>query len=115
MDKFIKIFRALSDENRLRIYLLLSQAELCVCELINILNIEQSRISHGLRILKEAGLIDNHKSLFFAGLKYGIIERNGNTYSFEEFKAVGQKKFEEEFTDWDKLEEQIWSRSKWTI
>ena len=62
MDKFIKIFRALSDENRLRIYLLLSQAELCVCELINILNIEQSRISHGLRILKEAGLIDNHKA-----------------------------------------------------
>jgi len=61
MDKFIKIFRALSDENRLRIYLLLSQTELCVCELINILDIEQSRISHSLRILREAGLIDNYR------------------------------------------------------
>jgi len=61
MEKFTKIFRALSDENRLRIYLLLMKGELCVCELVNILNIEQSRISHGLRILKEAGLVNNQR------------------------------------------------------
>jgi len=57
MNKILKIFSALSDETRLRIYLLLSNGELCVCELVNILDIEQSRISHGLRILKEAGLL----------------------------------------------------------
>ena len=62
MEKFTKVFRALSDENRLRIYLLLTHAELCVCELINILDMEQSRISHSLRILKEAGLINNHRA-----------------------------------------------------
>lgn len=61
MEKFVKIFSALSDENRLRIYLLLLQSELCVCELVNILEMEQSRISHSLRILKEANLINNHR------------------------------------------------------
>lgn len=61
MEKIIKLLSALSDETRLRIYLLLSEGELCVCELVNILNMEQSRISHSLRILKEAELIDNQR------------------------------------------------------
>lgn len=61
MQKVLKIFSALSDETRLRIYLLLTKGELCVCELVNILNIEQSRISHSLRVLKEAGLVNNQR------------------------------------------------------
>ena len=61
MESAIKMFKALSDETRLRIYLLLLQGELCVCELVNILNMEQSRISHSVRILKEAGLVVNRR------------------------------------------------------
>jgi len=61
MEAAIKMFKALSDETRLRIYLLLLQDELCVCELVNILNMEQSRISHSVRILKEAGLVVNRR------------------------------------------------------
>jgi len=61
MESTIKMFKALSDETRLRIYLLLLQSELCVYELVNILNMEQSRISHSVRILKEAGLVDNRR------------------------------------------------------
>ena len=61
MEKMGKLFRALADETRLRIYLLLLKGELCVCELVDILNMEQSRISHSLRILKEASLIDNRR------------------------------------------------------
>ena len=62
MEATIKMFEALSDETRLRIYLLLLQGGLCVCELEAILKIEQSRISHALRILKEADLISNYKT-----------------------------------------------------
>jgi len=62
MEAAVKIFKALSDETRLRIYLLLLQGGLCVCELEAILKIEQSRISHALRILKEADLICNYKT-----------------------------------------------------
>jgi len=69
METAIKMFKALSDETRLRIYLFLLQGELCVCELVNILNIEQSRISHSVRILKEAGLVVNRREgkwIFYA-------------------------------------------------
>jgi len=61
MEKFIKIFKALSDETRLRIYLLLVREELCVCELENILEMEQSRISHSLKILKNAELVNSKR------------------------------------------------------
>ena len=57
MQDVIKKFRALSDQTRLRIFLLLAKGELCVCELKDVLGMEQSRISHNLRILKEAGLV----------------------------------------------------------
>lgn len=61
MEKFTRIFKALSDETRLRIYSLLLKEELCVCELVEVLDMEQSRISHSLRILKEAGLVNNQR------------------------------------------------------
>lgn len=61
MEKIGKLFSALADETRLRIYLLLLKGELCVCELVDILNMEQSRISHSLRILREASLVDDRR------------------------------------------------------
>jgi len=61
MKKMGKLFRALADETRLRIYLLLLKGELCVCELVDILNMEQSRISHSLRVLREASLVDGRR------------------------------------------------------
>jgi len=61
MKKTIDIFRALADETRLRIYLLLTKQEMCVCELVSILKMEQSRISHSLRILKDTGLLCKYR------------------------------------------------------
>lgn len=61
MEEYIKIFGALSDQTRLRIYMILGEGELCVCELTCALDVEQSRISHSLKILKEAGLIDSRR------------------------------------------------------
>jgi len=61
MEEYIKIFSALSDQTRLRIYLILAEGELCVCELTCALDMEQSRISHNLKVLKEAGLISSRR------------------------------------------------------
>jgi len=58
MKQTIKIFKALSDPTRLRILMLLLQGDLCVCELVFILKMEQSRISHQLRVLKDADLVE---------------------------------------------------------
>jgi ArsR family transcriptional regulator len=59
MKEIIKVFKALSDPTRLRIVRLLLERDLCVCELMYILNMEQSRISHQLRILRDADLVED--------------------------------------------------------
>lgn len=59
MRQAIKVFKALSDPTRLRILMLLLNGELCVCELVFILKMEQSRISHQLRILRDADLVED--------------------------------------------------------
>ena len=55
-------FKALSDPTRLRIILLLlRQRELCVCEITHVLGMEQSRVSHQMRILRHAGLVEDNR------------------------------------------------------
>jgi len=59
MKEVVKIFKALADPNRLRITLLLRRRELCVCELMAVLGMEQSRVSHHMRVLREAGIAED--------------------------------------------------------
>jgi len=59
MKDILKVFKALSDATRLRIVLLLLERDLCVCELVFVLKMEQSRISHQLRILRDAELVED--------------------------------------------------------
>ncbi|MFP4082487.1 MAG: ArsR/SmtB family transcription factor [Candidatus Aminicenantes bacterium] len=59
MRQSVKIFKALSDPTRLRILMLLLRRDLCVCELVFILKMEQSRISHQLRVLRDANLVED--------------------------------------------------------
>jgi ArsR family transcriptional regulator, arsenate/arsenite/antimonite-responsive transcriptional repressor len=55
----IRTFKVLSDPTRLRIVLLLMEKDLCVCELMFILKKEQSRLSHQLKALRTAGLVED--------------------------------------------------------
>jgi ArsR family transcriptional regulator, arsenate/arsenite/antimonite-responsive transcriptional repressor len=55
----LRVFKSLSDRTRLRIIGLLLEGDLCVCELMFILGMAQSRVSHQLRILRDAGLVDD--------------------------------------------------------
>jgi len=55
----VRIFKALADPNRLRIMILLGCRELCVCEIMFILGMEQSRVSHHMRVLREAGIAED--------------------------------------------------------
>ncbi len=65
MSQITRKFKALSDDLRLRILWFLKKEELNVQELMFILNMSQSRISHHLSILKEAGFIsDRHEGTF---------------------------------------------------
>lgn len=57
MDSTLKIFAALSDKTRLRIFLLLLNGDICVCELVSILAMKQARISRMMKTLSGAGLV----------------------------------------------------------
>lgn len=59
MKDIVAVFKALADPTRLRIMLLLGKRELCVCELMFILGMEQSRVSRHMRVLREAGLAED--------------------------------------------------------
>lgn len=56
-----EILKAMSDPCRLKILTLLKEGELCVCEIMIILDRQQSTTSHHLSILKDAGLIKERK------------------------------------------------------
>ena len=63
MKKIIKILKALSDKNRLRIICLLFQKKvLCVCEIQEIIGLSQPTISFNLKKLEEAEIITYSKS-----------------------------------------------------
>ena len=57
MRQLIKVFKALSDETRLRILNLLIERECCVCEVMQVLNISQTRASRNLTVLYDAGFL----------------------------------------------------------
>ena len=58
MKSFLKVMKALSDPNRVKIIKLLQQKMMCVCELRGALEIAQPTVSKHLKILEEAGLVD---------------------------------------------------------
>jgi ArsR family transcriptional regulator len=87
MDKILPLFKALSDETRLRIVSLLREGELCVCDIAETLEMTQPNISFHLGMMKEAGIIKDRKNgrwihysldesdMFIRFLLFGIFER----------------------------------------
>lgn len=61
MKTTARLFKALSDETRLRILVLLRTGELCVCDLMGILDLPQSTVSRHLAYLRNAGLVDDRR------------------------------------------------------
>ena len=61
MKKAGKVFKALSDETRLRILKMLEARPLCVCEIQHVLKGSQPNVSHHLKTLADAGLVDSKR------------------------------------------------------
>jgi DNA-binding transcriptional ArsR family regulator len=56
-----RYLRLLGDDTRLRIFSLLTKAELCVCEIEDILGLSQSLVSNHLAALRRAGLVESRR------------------------------------------------------
>ena len=64
-----ELFKVFGDSTRVRILYVLREAEVCVCDLAEILNMSQSAISHQLSILKRSSLVKwrrEGKSIFYS-------------------------------------------------
>jgi ArsR family transcriptional regulator len=61
MRDLIRAFKALSDETRLRILNILLERECCVCEVMQALDISQTRASRNLKLLYDAGFLTSRK------------------------------------------------------
>ncbi len=55
------LFKALGDFTRIRILNALLTSELCVCDLVSILEMNQSAISHQLRVLRSSKIVKHRK------------------------------------------------------
>ena len=61
MEKFISVAKALCDTHRVRALLALRNGELCVCQIIELMNLAPSTVSKHMSVLKVAGLVQSRK------------------------------------------------------
>jgi ArsR family transcriptional regulator len=100
MKELLSVFKALSDETRLRIVKLLEKGELCVCDIVAALDMVQPKVSFHLSALKEAGLIKDRKQgkwihyslneadLFRRMLMVSVCEKSGGGLIEEDRKRL---------------------------
>lgn len=79
MQDLIKAVKALSDETRLRILNLLLERECCVCEVMQALDISQSRASRNLGILQSAGFLKAERDGLW--IVYSLDWQSANHYA----------------------------------
>jgi len=79
MQELIKATKALSDETRLRMLNILLERECCVCEVMQALDISQSRASRNLGILEDAGFLTAKRDGVW--IAYSIDWQAANSYA----------------------------------
>lgn len=99
MKKVLNALKALSDETRLRIINLLYERELCVCDIMETLEITQTKASRHLSYLRNTGLVTDRKHAQW--VYYSIVKEKDtgfinnlvydNLRNTEEFRADLEK------------------------
>lgn len=79
MQAFIRVMKAMSDPNRVKIVKLLQHRNLCVCEMRAALKIAQPTVSKHLKILEEAGLVESRKEGLW--VNYHLTDGAGSAYA----------------------------------
>jgi ArsR family transcriptional regulator len=79
MKQFIKVMKALSEPNRVKIVKALLKREMCVCEIQALIGLAQPTISKHLKVLEEADLITFSKENLW--VNYRIHRETPNPYA----------------------------------
>ena len=99
MQELVKVMKALSDETRLRILNILLSRDCCVCEVMQALDISQSRASRNLGILQNAGFLEAKKDGTW--VVYSVDSRPANRYATYLAKIFKDSPVEDEVLDRD--------------
>ncbi len=100
MHDLIKALKALSDETRLRIMKILLERECCVCEIMQALDISQSRASRNLGILQDAGFLKARRE--GAWIIYSIDRQAANRHAVSLAKLLRNSSLSDEVLKQDK-------------
>lgn len=87
-DKYTEtaqIFKAFCDENRIRILEMLQTGEKCGCKLLEELNVTQPTLSHHMKILCDAGIVDGRKEGKWTHYK---ISKAGQQAALQQLKEI---------------------------
>lgn len=79
MKPFLKVMKALSDPNRVKIIKMLQQRVLCVCEMRAALNIAQPTVSKHLKLLEDSGLVTSEKNGLW--VNYRLTDGSNSPYA----------------------------------
>lgn len=79
MNPLLKVMKALSDPNRVKIIKMLQQRSLCVCEMKAALNIAQPTVSKHLKLLEDAGLVASDKNGLW--VNYRLTDGGSSPYA----------------------------------
>ena len=60
-EQFVGIMESLSDPIRINILELMMNGEICVCDIVKVTGLSQSKISYHIKILKDSGLISDRQ------------------------------------------------------
>ncbi len=86
----IDLFKALSEESRLRILSILLKGEMCVCEIESSLNMTQSNASRHLNVLRQSGILLSYKKAQWTYYRMSdqFMEQNRELYDYLCVKLV---------------------------
>jgi len=60
-EQFVGIMESLSDPIRINILELMMNGEICVCDVVKVTGLSQSKISYHIKILKDSGLVSDRQ------------------------------------------------------
>lgn len=110
MSNITILFKALSDQSRLRILKCLEFRRLCVCEITEIIGLATPTVSSHLAMLKSAGLIEDEKEGKW--VNYGL-KKNPDPFVAEIWRLVSAKLSDEELVKRDR--EKLLSVNRYAI
>lgn len=79
MKDFVRVMKALSDPNRVKVVKMLQQKPMCVCEMQAALGIAQPTVSKHLKVLEDAGLVESSKDGLW--VNYSLSGGGGSPYA----------------------------------